>query len=192
MAARPAAFHWDAIAQVAAQLALGLAPFTLLAGLHPSLAPGQAEVSWLCLAAVSALAGLLNRGRQAGFLPSAPLLRRLAGSLLLGTSLVAIPWAAQGLPILPVAMVAGLALRWGLYLLETRDLILADRQRLALPALSTRLRRGITWVTGALIPLLVFSGLPPVPLLSLSFALTAFNSWTVACELRLNELRQNT
>jgi hypothetical protein len=96
----------------------------------------------------------------------------------------------QSLPILPVALVAGLVLRWGLYLLETRDLVLADRRRLALPSLATRLRRGITWLTGALIPLLVFSGLPPVPLLTLSFALTAFNQWTVACELRMSELRE--
>jgi hypothetical protein len=189
MAARPVAFRRDAISQVAAQLALGFAPFTLLAGLHPSLAPGQAKVTWHCLVVSTTLACLLNRGRQATSMPSAPVLRRLAGSLLLGGSLAAIPWAAQGLPILPVAMVAGLVLRWGLYLLETRDLILADRRRMALPSLSTRLRRGITWFTGALIPLLVLSGLPAVPLLTLSFALTAFNLWTVACELRVSELR---
>jgi hypothetical protein len=189
MATRPTAFQRDTIAQVVAQLAIGLAPFTLLAGLHPSLATGQADSSWLCLTVAASLACLLSREGQAGNLPSTPLLRRLAGSLLLGGSLIAIPWAAQELPILPMALLAGSALRWGLYLLETRELILAERQRLALPSLSTRLRRGITWVTGALIPLLVFSGLQAVPLLILSFTLTAFNQWTVACELRLSELR---
>jgi hypothetical protein len=58
----------------------------------------------------------------------------------------------------------------------------ADRQRLALPCLATRLRRAVTWVTGAVIPTLVLSGLPAIPLLFLSFGLTVFSQWTVAEE----------
>ena len=86
---------------------------------------------------------------------------------------------------------AGFVSRWWLYSLETRDLVVADRQRLALPCLATRLRRAITWITGAVIPLLVFSGLPAFPLLFLSFGLTVFSQWTVAEEANLAPVVRN-
>ena len=118
-----------------------------------------------------------------------PVFRRLLSCILLGSSLAAIPWSAQNLVLFPAAAGAGFITRWWLYLLETRDLIRADRQKQALPCLATRLRRSITWITGALIPLLLLTGLPAAPLLVLSCVLTLFNQWTVGCELKIGELQ---
>jgi hypothetical protein len=178
-----------ALTRIAGNLVFGVAPFALLAGLHPAVPAKDAAVVWICLFGTAALAGCLHLGERQMPLESASVLRRLLSCILIGSSLVAIPWHAQGLGLFPLAAVAGFVVRWWLYLLETRDLIVADRRRLALPCLATRLRRSITWITGAVIPLLILAGLPGVPLLALSFGLTAFSQWTSACELKMNELR---
>lgn len=180
---------WGALPRLTGNLALGLAPFALLAGLHPAIGAKQAAAVWLCFLAAAALAGCLHLGQSRPTIKADPVFRRLLSCILLGSSLAAIPWNAQNLPLFPVAAGAGFVTRWWLYLLETRDLIRADRQKQALPCLATRLRRSITWITGALIPLLVLTGLPAVPLLVLSCVLTLFNQWTVGCELKLGELQ---
>jgi hypothetical protein len=143
----------------------------------------------LCLLGSFGIAGCLNLGTDDAH-PGTPL-RRLLSCLLLGSSLVAVPWHAEALPFFPAVVGAGFVSRWWLYSLETRDLVVADRQRLALPCLATRLRRAITWITGAVIPLLVFSGLPASPLLLLSFGLTVFSQWTVAEEANLAPASSN-
>ncbi len=180
--------HQNARARVATNLSFGLIPFALIAGLHPGLPAEAALPTWICLFAAFAVAGCLNLGFQ----QPAPysLLRRPLSCLLLGSSLIAIPWKVQGLPFFPAALALGFASRWWLYALETRDLVVADRQRLALPCLATRYRRIITWITGALIPLLVISDLPAFPLLFLSFVLTVFSQWTVAGEACLARARR--
>ena len=172
--------HRNALARVSTNLALGLTPFTLFAGLHPEMPADAALPTLLYLLAAIAIAGCLNLGTGDG--PSSTPVRRLLSCLLLGSSLAALPWHAGALPFFPAVMGTGSVSRWWLYSLDTRDLVVADRQRLALPCLATRLRRAVTWITGAIIPTLVFSGLPPFPLLFLSFGLTVFSQWTVAEE----------
>lgn len=172
--------HRNALARVSANLAFGLAPFALITGLHPAIPPDAAVPTWLCQLASILIAGCLNLG-AADTRPGTPL-RRILSCLLLGSSVAALSWNAGSLPFFPAVMAIGFVCRWWLYLLETRDLRIADRRRLALPCLATRLRRGVTWITGAAIPLLVAIGLPPFALLLLSFVLTAFSQWTVAGE----------
>lgn len=172
--------HRNALARVSTNLAFGLTPFALFAGLHPAMPADAALPPLLYLLAAIAIAGCLNLGTGEAH-PGTPF-RRLLSCLLLGSSLAALPWHAGSLPFFPVVMGTGFVSRWGLYSLETRDLVVADRQRLALPCLATRLRRAVTWITGAVIPLLVFSGLPAIPLLFLSCGLTVFSQWTVAEE----------
>jgi hypothetical protein len=186
---RDASPQRTALTRVTGNLVFGVAPFALLAGLHPAVPAKDAAVVWMCLFGTAALAGCLHLGKRQVPLETGPVFRRLLSCILIGSSLAAIPWHAQGLGLFPVAAGAGFVARWWLYLLETRDLIVADRRRLALPCLATRLRRSITWITGAIIPLLVLAGLPGVPLLTLSFVLTAFSQWISACELKINELR---
>ena len=176
---RSSTSHWSALARVSTNLAFGLVPFTLFAGLYPGSADASLPILLYLLAAI-AIAGCLNLG-PADSHPGTPF-RRLLSCLLLGSSLAALPWHAGSLPFFPAVVGTGFAIRWWLYLLETRDLVVADRQGLALPCFATRLRRAITWITGAVIPILVFSELPAFPLLLLSFALTAFSQWTVAEE----------
>lgn len=180
---KPSSPHRNALARVSTNLALGLTPFALLAGLHPEMPADAALPTLLCLLAVFAVAGCLSPGTDDAQ-PATPL-RRLLSCLLLGSSLAALPWHAGALPFFPAVMGTGFVVRWWLYSLESRDLVVADRQRHALPCLATRLRRVVTWITGALIPLLVFSGLPAFPLLLLSFGLTVFSQWTVAEEANL-------
>jgi len=172
--------HRNALARVSANLAFGLAPFALIAGLHPAIPPDAAVTTWLWLLASFSIAGCLNLG--AGDTRLGTPLQRLLSCLLLGSSVAALSWDAESLPFFPAVMATGFICRWWLYLVETRDLRMADHRRLALPCLATRLRRRITWITGAAIPLLLAIGSPPFPLLLLSFALTAFSQWTVAGE----------
>ena len=177
---RSSSSHRNALARVSTNLALGMTPFALLAGLHPEMPADAGLPTLLYLLAAMAIAGCLNLGGGEAH-PGTPL-RRLLSCLLLGSSLAALPWHAGAMPFFPAVVGTGFVIRWWLYLLESRDLAVADRQRLALPCLATRLRRSVTWVTGAIIPALVFSDLPALPLLSLSFGLTVFSQWTVAEE----------
>lgn len=172
--------HRNALARVSTNLAFGLAPFALIAGLHPAMPQQAAVPTLLCQLASISVSGCLNLG-AAGTWPDTSL-RRLLSCLLLGSSVAALSWQAGPLPFFLAVVAIGFVCRWWLYLLETRDLRIADRRRLALPCLATRLRRAVTWITGAAIPFLVAIGSPPFPLLSLSLALTVFSQWTVAGE----------
>jgi len=177
---RSSSSHRNALARVSTNLALGLTPFALFAGLHSGMPADASLTTLLCLLAAIAIAGCLTPGTDGDH--SGTPFRRLLSCLLLGSSVAALPWHAGAQSFFPAVIGTGFVSRWWLYSLETRDLVLADRQRLALPCFATRLRRAITWITGALIPILVFSGLPPFPLLFLSFGLTVFSQWTVAEE----------
>lgn len=180
-----------ALARVTGNLAFGLAPFSVLAGLHPSVSAQEAAAVWICLLGTAGLAGCLHLGqRQVLDLEAGSEFRRLLSCLLLGGSLAAVPWHAQGLKLFPLAALTVFVARWWLYLLETRDLVAADQQKLALPCLATRIRRSITWITGLLIPLLLLTGLPGGPLLTLSFGLTVLIQWIAAFELKIKELRE--
>jgi hypothetical protein len=186
---RSSSAHRHALARVSTNLALGMTPFALLAGLHPEMPADAALPTLLCLLAAMGIAGCLNLGSGEAH-PGTPF-RRLLSCLLLGSSLAAVPWHLGALPFFPVVVGTGFISRWWLYSLETRDLVAADSQRLALPCLATRLRRSLTWITGAVIPTLVFSGLPALPLLSLSFGLTVFSQWTVAEEALWTPVSRN-
>lgn len=178
------AIHRLALGRLSTNLALGLLPFGFLAGLDPAASVRAALPIWLCGLAALAAAAFLSMGLPTPRPRTAPF-RRLLSCLLLGGSLAAIPWSLQCFAFFPVAVITGFVARWWHYLLETRDLRVADRQRLPLPCLATRLRRVITWITGALSPLLVLTGLPAPQLLSLSFLLTVFSQWSSAFELNM-------
>jgi hypothetical protein len=177
--------HCSAFARVASNLALGTLPLALLAALYPGVSLRETGPGWVCVAITAVVAIVLGssvEGRLAPVPQRYAAFRRCLSCLLLGSSLLAVPWNFQELPCFPWAIAVGFGSRWLLYGLESLDLRIADRGREPLPCLATRLRRIVTWVTGALIPILVISGLPGVPLLSLSFFLTLFAQWTAAGE----------
>jgi hypothetical protein len=175
-------FQWTALSRVATNLALGLLPFGLLAAFHPAVDSRVTAPIWLCLVLSLAIAGAF---------PEAPPTRgdtlrmnfhRALSCLLLGSSFAAIPWKIHEFTSAPGVVLTSLSIRWLLYALEAWELRLADLRKHPPPCLATRIRRAITLVTGCLIPLLILIGLPVIPLLALSFILTAFSQWTVACE----------
>lgn len=170
------------MALLAANLGLGLLPFLLLASCHPAIRGRGALPLGICLASLMA-AALLIAPRPRQLLKSgAPPGRRALACLLLGASLAAIPWKQQNLPLAGAVIATGFGIRWLLYSLETLDLRKADQHRLPLPCAATRIRRACTLVAGALIPLLLLTGLPCLPLLWISFILTLFCQWTVGGE----------
>lgn len=176
-----------ALAKVTVNLARGSALFFLLGLLYPGLPAAKSMPGAICLGLAMTAAFLTGPPRglpgptppQGGFFA----FRRCLSCILLGSSLFAVPWNFQDLPCFPWAVVSGFGARWLLYGFESLDLRAAAHGREPLPCLATRLRRAITWVTGALIPLLVLGGLPGFPLLTLSFLLTLFAQWTAAGEL---------
>ena len=176
-----------ALARATATLAWGSALFFLLGLLYPGLPAGKSVPGGICLGLAVTAALLTGPPRELpGFTPpqeGCPIFRRCLSCILLGSSLFAVCWNFQHLPSFPWAVVSGFGARWLLYGLESSDLRAAAQGREALPCLATRLRRAVTWVTGALIPLLVWGGLPGFPLLALSFLLTFFGQWTAAGEL---------
>lgn len=178
--------HRIALSLMATNLAIGLVPFGLLAVLHPAIALNGTIPIWLCLILALATAGAVSSAPDAceeGALPIRPAgFHRTLSCLLLGSSLAAIPWKLQEFSCSLGIILIGFSIRWLLYALESWDLRMADLRKQPLPCLATRIRRGITLITGALIPLMILAGLPTVPLLATSFILTAFSQWTAACE----------
>jgi hypothetical protein len=173
--------------RVATNLALGTVPFALLSILYPGVSIREAGPGLLSLAIAAALALLLIASTGELEWNPSPLrlavVRRFLSSLLLGSSLIAIPWNLQELPCRSWAVFMGFGSRWLLYGLESMDLRAADRGREALPCFATRLRRTITWITGAIIPLFVLVGCPELPFLLISFFLTIFAQWTASGEI---------
>jgi hypothetical protein len=186
---RIAVSGWAPLARVAANLAFGLSPFVVLEAL-PVAGGGPWNSSTAVLWGMTAAFALClhRKDRQAVVERGSPF-RQLLSCLLLGSSLAAIPWHVAGASVFPIAAGVGFLCRWWLYILEAKDLAEADRRKMALPCLATRIRRSFTWMTGALIPVLLFARLPGFPLLALSFALTAGGQWIGAYELRLKELQ---
>lgn len=179
-----------ALSRVATNLAMGLVPFGLLAVLHPSIGFSGAIPIWLCLVLTLAIAGAFSDAPLAcgGILHMG--IHRCLSCVLLGSSLAAIPWKLHEFPFSLGVILIGFSIRWLLYAMETWDLRMADLRKQPLPCLATRIRRGITLVTGGLIPVLILIGLPPIPLLSMSFILTAFSQWTATCETSHADLAQ--
>jgi hypothetical protein len=179
--------HRTAFMRVATNLALGTVPFALLSILYPGVPIRDAGPGLLSLTIAATLALLLIASTRETELGSPPVrfaaTRRCLSCLLLGSSLIVVPWNFQGLPCLSWAVAMGFGSRWLLYGLESMDLRAADRGREALPCFATRLRRMITWITGAVIPLSVLVGCPALPLLLISFFLTLFAQWTAMGEV---------
>ncbi len=175
--------HRIAVSQVATNLTLGIIPLLLLALAIPSIALHQTGSLWICLAVSFLISRIFAVGssekmnyRNFGFL-------RIISCMLLGSSLIAIFWKWQQLPHALEIIILSFSIRWLLFIVETRNLRLADIQRQPLPSQATRIRRIITFITGAVIPTFILVGSPPIPLLTLSFCLTAFAQWAIAYEV---------
>jgi hypothetical protein len=174
--------HRAALARVLGNLSLGMLLFLLLAVFIPSIQLWQRLSMWASLATYLLIRWIfvIDSKKPAfvwnfGTLP-------LISSLLLGASWLVIFWKWHRLEYSFIILVLSFSLRWLLFFLETRSLKMADIQRLPLPSLATKTRRAITFVTGAVIPILIFVGLPAVPFLIFSFLLTAFSQWAIAYE----------
>lgn len=174
--------HRSAAALLAANLGIGLLPFVLLAGLHPAIRWQGAVPLSICLAVALLGSWCIAPDRRVLWFSGVPLARRLPACLLLGSSFAAIPWKQQGFPLAALVISLSLGLRWLLFALESLELRRADQRRLPLPCAATRIRRGCTMITGALIPALLLLGFPCLPLLWISFILTLFCQWTVGGE----------
>lgn len=176
-----------AAARVAINVSLGILPLLLLALTMPGIHPGQTLSLWLCLAVTIIISQVIAMDAEPQ--PAAPPFGflRITSCLLLGTSLMAIFWKAHAFPHAFQIMVSSFCIRWLLYFIETRELHRADHKREPLPSVATRIRRGITFITGGAIPALIFLGAPAVPSLSLSFILTALSQWAISCEAIRNQ-----
>lgn len=171
-----------AISQVAANVAIGLIPLILICFVIPGIQPSQTLNLWLCFGSTFVLSlatsfelPLQQFGGYFGFF-------RIASCLLLGSSLAAVFWKLQNLPHALEIIIFSFFTRWLLFALETRDLFLADIHRNPLPSIATRVRRTITFITGGVIPVMILIGLEPIPLLILSFILTALSQWAINYE----------
>lgn len=174
--------HRSAAALLAANLGIGLLPFVLLAGFHPAIRWQGAIPLGVCLATALLGSCFIAPDPRVLWSSGVPLARRLPACLLLGASLAAIPWKQQGFPLAAMIISLGLGLRWLLFAVESLELRRADHHRLPLPCAATRIRRGCTMITGAIIPALLVLGFPCLPLLWISFILTLFCQWTVGGE----------
>lgn len=175
-----------ALNRLGTQLSLGLTPFILLALAHPEIPRHYKTSLGLCLATSAGFYLLLRLARKSTTHSSRPFWHWSLSCLLLGSSLAAIPWKILGFPLSIAIVTLGFFIRWLLFAVETWELRIEDLHKAPMPSLATRIRRGATYITGALIPLLLITGLPVVPLLGLSFILTALGQWSAACEIQVN------
>lgn len=167
-----------ALSAVLANLSLGLLPFCLIIF---SIRPTSLPVGIACM-----LCGTLYHCLSRTSTIRAPVAHRTLSCLLLGASFAVIPWVHGKLPFPVFVMAFCFVLRWLIFAMETWEIERADRMKQPLPSLSARIRRSITWITGALIPLLIWRGLSPIPLLSVSFLLTFLCQWIANIEMRLD------
>jgi hypothetical protein len=171
-----------ALSVVSANFAFGLLPFCAAALVMGS---GHfAETMPVFVAGIASAAIALCFQADALVKTRASPLRRLLSSMLLGASFAVMPWMHHKLPLAVPLMILCFTLRWLLFGMETWEIERADRLRQPPPSLSAKIRRSITWITGAVIPLLIGCGAPAVPLLLLSFLLTGLCQWAMHIELR--------
>ena len=175
--------HRIAVSQVATNLTLGIIPLLLLALFIPSILLRQTLSLWICLVGTFLISRIFAWGSGKPLRKYNHGWMRIISCMLLGTSLIAIFWKGLNLPHALEIIVMSFSIRWLLFIIETRNLILADRQRQPLPSFATRIRRLITFITGAVIPAFILIGLPAIPLLTLSFCLTTFAQWAIAFEV---------
>lgn len=182
------AIAWCCLAR---NLVIGLIPYLFFGWVHPGIQQLQMFPLWCAFGVISFFYLILRSSANTqACKPFSPWTLFLS-CMLLGSSLVAIFWKILGLPSSFYIIFIGFAIRWILYIMETIKLRAEDLRRRPMPCLSTQIRRRITFVTGALIPLLLVAGSPAVPLLSISFVLTAFSQWSAACEILFQTLRQD-
>ena len=174
--------HRIAVSQVATNLTLGIIPLLLLALAIPSISLRQTMSLWICLAVSFLISRIFAKGSEKPSTHYSIGYMRIISCMLLGSSLIAIFWKGQQLPHALEIIVLSFSVRWLLFIIETRNLRLADKQRQPLPSFATRIRRLITFITGAVIPIFILIGSPAIPLLTLSFCLTAFAQWAIAFE----------
>ena len=181
MSGKPS-FKRAALSRMAANLSMGMLPFILLGLVHPQIPFRQLTPLWVCLFAPAIVSVTLWALGVPPAGVSRPVWHHMLSCLLLGGSLAVIPWALLGLPSSLAVMLAGFSIRWILYACETWELRQEDLRKKPAPCTATRIRRAITFITGAAIPILIIAGLSTIPLLGVSFVLTAFSQWSVACE----------
>jgi hypothetical protein len=174
--------HRIALSQVAFNLSLGIIPLILFAVFLPNVGLSKSMGLWICLAVSMLIHLLFSIGLRAEVMNRNYGFIRIISCLLLGSSLIAIFWKWQNLPHAFEIIILSFSIRWLLFFVETWKLKIADQRREPLPSLATRIRRIITFITGAIIPGMILMGLPAIPLLSISFTLTAFSQWAIACE----------
>jgi hypothetical protein len=172
-----------AVAQVATNLTLGIIPLLLLALAIPSIELRKTLSFWICLAVSFLISRIFASGSEKASQNYSCGFMRIISCMLLGTSLIAIFWKGQQLPHALEIIILSFSIRWFLFIIETRNLRIADKQRQPLPSIATRIRRIITFITGAVIPAFILIGAPAIPLLILSFCLTAFAQWAIAYEV---------
>jgi len=185
---RATSFQWVALNRLFRQLCLGLTPFILCALVHPDIPRHQKTSLSMALMLFGGSYLFLRLNQETTNRFKHPVWRWSLSCLLVGSSFAAIPWKLFGFPLSMSVIALGFSIRWMLYAVETWELRIEDTQKAPMPCLATRIRRGITFITGALIPLLILAGLPVVPLLILSFFLTAIGQWSVACEMQVNSI----
>ena len=171
-----------AVSQVATNMTYGIVPLLLLASIIPEISFSQTISFWVCLFGSFLISRIFSVGCKEYMRNYCSGFFRVISCLLLGTSLIVIFWKWHDLPHALEIIILSFSIRWLLFIVETRNLRLADIQRKPLPSLATRIRRIITFITGAVIPVLILMGLPPIPLLTLSFCLTSFAQWALAYE----------
>ena len=170
-----------AIALVLKNLGLGMMAILLLLSALPAIGLNHTMDIWIWVAMVFAGGIFLAPDFQP--VQGAFGLVRVISCLLLGCSFIAIFWKWNGFPHAFGIIVTSFSLRWLLFFMESLRIRESDARREPLPSYATRVRRWITFVTGAVIPVLIFCGFSPVPWLVLSFLLTLFAQWAVACEV---------
>jgi hypothetical protein len=183
---RAPSFQWVALRRLGTQLSLGLIPFILFALAHPDIPHQHKTTLAICLALLGGIHLLLRLTRESTSRFPRPIWHQLLSCLLVGSSFAAIPWKMLGFPLSIAVITIGFSIRWMLYAVETWELRIEDSRKAPMPCLATRIRRGITFISGALIPLLILAGLPIIPLLGLSFVLTALSQWSASCEMQIN------
>lgn len=173
--------HAYSALMVLGQSGVGLGVIVATGFFQPSLS--KVTLSFLgALALIMAGTALLFQQSHKNYPAIILTYRHLLGCLLLGSSLAAALWRILGLGHTGWLIVTGMIVRWYLFGSETIHLHHEDRMKHPRPSSATQARRMITIVTGALIPLLLLAGVPPIPWLSISFLLTAFCQWTIARE----------
>lgn len=174
--------HVAAVLILMGQTGVGLAGMMAIGWWLPGVAHKHLWIPAAMVIATALSSSRLPRGYRDLYRATLNLPRRLLGGILLGSSLAAVLWKSLVIGNASWLVVTGLCVRWYLFGTESIRLRREDRRKMERPSAATQTRRGITLITGLLIPIILLAGAPPLPWLWLSFLLTLFCQWTIAAE----------